>query len=322
MVEVNSLTSDSSTRRRGLDPAILGTACCISSALCYTAANICMRQLTLIEADKTWAITVREMVSVAAVGPWLLVNMARGRSVLPSPRMLAALAAAGLAVQVAGNLPVLWAFDTVGLAVSMPPVFGVMLTGSALLGFVFLGERVSGRTAAAIALVIASIVLLNLGANGAGDLAGRIWIVLGIAAACLGGAVFAALGTVIRFAARERVPVGTIVFVTTSMGVLSLGALSVVRVPTETLLATPPGQLGWMLAAGLSNFLGFLSITRGLQLTTVVRANLLNASQVALLAVAGVMFFGEACNAWLVLGIVMTIVGIMLIGRPSDQGAS
>ena len=322
MVGVSSSTADSSTRSWGADLAILGTVCCIFSALCYTAANICMRQLTLIEADKTWAITVREMVSVAAIGPWLAVKIARGRSVLPSPGMLAVLAAAGLAVQVAGNLPLLWAFDAVGLAVSMPPVFGVMLTGSALLGFVFLGERVSGRTMAAIALLIVSIVLLNLGANGAGEAAGRIRVVLGISAACLAGAMFATLGIVIRFAAKRRVPVSTIVFVTTSMGVLSLGTLSVVRIPTETLLNTPPGQLGWMLAAGIFNFLGFLSITKGLQLTTVVRANLLNASQVALLGVAGVMFFGEPCNVWLVLGIMMTIVGMMLIGRPSNNNAS
>ena len=74
-----------------------------------------------------------------------------------------------------------------------------------------------------------------------------------------------------------------------------------------------------MLASGVFNLLGFLLITKGLQLTTLVHANVLNASQVALAAVAGILFFHEPNNAWLVTGIVLTIVGIFHIGRDKDE---
>jgi drug/metabolite transporter (DMT)-like permease len=47
-----------------------------------------------------------------------------------------------------------------------------------------------------------------------------------------------------------------------------------------------------------------------------VHANLLNASQVALGAMAGVVLFDEPRNAWLVTGIVLTVLGILFTGRP------
>ena len=307
--------------------------------MCYTAANICLRKLAALNADEMWVTCIKEVVTVSVIGPWLLVQTFRRRFVLPSPRVLLTLVLTGLGVQLAGNLSVQWAFGVVGIAITVPAVFGVMLTASAAFGFAFLGERVSARSIAAIGLLIGSIVLLNLGAvtgdapitNPAETAAaqaslsvamhtpsGPAWVFLGVAAACLGGLMFATLSTVIRSTVTARVPVTTIVFVVTGMGVLSLGGLSAGRLGTETLLHTDPQQFKWMLAAGSFNLIAFLAITKGLHLTTIVHANVLNASQVAMAAVAGVLIFREAVNPWLAFGIPMTIVGVILIGRPAD----
>jgi drug/metabolite transporter (DMT)-like permease len=86
----------------------------------------------------------------------------------------------------------------------------------------------------------------------------------------------------------------------------------------DALLTTPEEQWAWMLAAGLLNLIAFMAITGGLALTSVVRANVLNASQVAMGALAGVWFFNESFNAWLGLGIVSTIVGVTMIGEPEE----
>jgi len=329
---------------------VVGTACCIVSALCYTAANICLRKLAP-EADKMWTICIKEVVTVSVIGPWLVIQAFRGRKVLPAPRPLLALVLVGLAVQLAGNLPMQWAFHVVGIAITIPVVFGMMLISSAVFGFLFLSERVPSRSAAAIGLLIGSITLLSLGeiagaesnpqeaivagesvlddvntvAAGAPQsdyLAGAsstLWGLLGVAAGCLTGVMFATLSTAVRFTATARVPVTTIVFVVTGMGVLSLGSLSVARLGVGTLARTDPGQLAWMLAAGTFNLIAFLAITKGLQLTTVVRANVLNASQVAMGALAGVILFQEPSNAWMILGLCLTIVGILLIGHPPDE---
>jgi drug/metabolite transporter (DMT)-like permease len=285
----------------------------------YTAANICMRRLAALEADEMLVIGVKELVTVAVVGPYLLARVIRGEKVFPPWRTLAILMAAALAVQLGGNLPVQWAFGVVGLAITMPAVFGTMLTAAALFGFFFLGERVPKRSLAAILLLIGSVGLLNMAADEAHGSLSRPLVLLGVGAGCLGGVTFATLSTAIRFTATTRVPIATIVFVTTLMGVLSLGSLSIWRLGSAGLIDTRPDQWTWMLAAGACNLAAFLAITKGLQLTTLVHANVLNASQVAMGAIAGIRLFDESWNVWLLAGVLLTIVGVILVGQPSPD---
>jgi drug/metabolite transporter (DMT)-like permease len=222
-----------------------------------------------------------------------------------------------------------------------------MLTASALLGLGFLGERVSRRSILAIGLLLAALVLLGAatcatgpagvagggaerlaGAELAGgslkldpshSLSGPMLLALGIAAPCLAGAIYAVLTTTIRHAVTSAVPIGTIVFITTLMGVLSLGPLSAYRLGARQLLATPPEQIAWMAAAGTLNLIAFLAITKGLHLTTVVHANVLNASQVAIAAVAGTLLFAEPLTPWLLAGVALTILGVVLIDPPEQS---
>jgi len=317
---VNRSTSARPATVLGLDPVLAGTVCCLVSALGYTGTHLCGRQLSDLQADPMWVICIKESVTVIVVGPWLLYRAFRRRRVLPPRRVLAALVLVGLAVQLAGNVPSQWAYGVVGLAITVPAIFAVMLIASAVMGLVFLGERVSRQSAAAIGLLVASIMLLSLGAGEAGKALAKSadpWLVpLGVAAACLAGAMYATLTVVIRNAVTGRVPAATIVFITTGMGVLSLGILCIGRLGIEQLLDTPPDKFAWMLASGTLNLVAFLAIAKGLQLTTVVRANVLSASQVAMAAVAGMAFFGESRSPWLIAGIVLTVVGVVLIDRP------
>ena len=343
-------------RLPSFDPAIVGTLCCIASALGYTGANICLRKLAVLNADEMWVICIKELVTVVAVGPWLLLQGVRGIRLLPPKNALLALMLTGLAVQFAGNLSVQWALGVIGISITIPVVFAVILTVSAAMGLVFLGERVPARSVAAIALLVVSIALLSFGAGrtsgpssivrsdpihrvfpekdrmnavttnasqqAAEDVphsAGPLWPLLAVGAAMLGGCMYAVLSTVIRSTVTARVPVTTVVFIITGMGVLSLGGLSVGRLGVDTLLHTDREQLAWMLAAGTFNLFAFLAITKGLQLTSLVRANLLNGSQVAMAAVAGMLLFNEMLDHWATLGVALTIAGILLIGQPKVE---
>ena len=314
----------------GLSPVVAGTACCAVSALGYTGANICMRQLAALHADETWVICNKELVTVVLVGPWLLYRAFCRLPILPPKRLLAILVLVGLTVQLGANLGVQWALGIVGLAVTIPAIFGVMLTASAVLGRVFLLEPVSQRSATAIGLLLASLVLLGLAAGVAAerkdgsagqsalDEPGLLLVILAVGAACLAGAVYAVLTTTIRHLVTQATPPSTVVFVTTLMGVLSMAPLSVYRLGTQSLLQTPPKQVAWMIAAGMLNLIAFLAITKGLQLVTVIHANVLNASQVAMAALAGMLLFREPLTAWLIAGVVATIVGIAMFDRPED----
>ena len=86
-------------------------------------------------------------------------------------------------------------------------------------------------------------------------------------------------------------------------------------------MATPWQQYALMFAAGICNLIAFFALVRGLRLTTVLHVNMINAGQVAMAAVVGVLFFGETCNRWLVLGVGLMIAGIFAFGSPVDQEA-
>ena len=84
------------------------------------------------------------------------------------------------------------------------------------------------------------------------------------------------------------------------------------------MLETPPEQFGLMIAAGVFNLIAFMALINGLQRTTVVHANAVNASQVAMAAVAGVLLFAEPPTAWVLSGVCLTVFGIVWIDRPKD----
>ncbi len=315
------------TTPKRLSPVTLGTACCMASALGYTASNICMRQLSELLRGYEWAMWTtcnRELVSVVVVGPWLVWAALRGGLPRVPLRGLGMLILVSLAVQLGANLSLQWSFGVVGLAVAVPAVFALMIIASAVLGRVLLGERVTRRTAAAIGLLLGALGLLGVAtyvASGPDRLAAdSLWrAALGIGGPCLAGTIYALLTITIRHTVTRQMPLSVVVFVTTAMGVVCLGPLSLWRLGLPALQATKPVAWAWMLSAGTFNLLGFLAIVKGLQLTAVVRANMLNATQVAMGALAGVVGFGEPVTVWLVLGVGLTVAGVALIDRPDDK---
>ena len=81
------------------------------------------------------------------------------------------------------------------------------------------------------------------------------------------------------------------------------------------MVATRPHDLALMLAAGVCNTVAFISLTKSLQLTSIVYVNALNATQATLAALAGVLIFREALSPWLALGVGLTIAGLMFLAR-------
>jgi drug/metabolite transporter, DME family len=301
----------------------LGTSCCLLSAVFYSAANIFLRQLAELEADPAWVICLKETTAVLIVGPWLLWQLSRGVRPTCNPRALRLLILTALAVQLIGNLGIQWAFGIVGLIISLPIVFSTLLIGSALMGVILLHESLSTRSVAAMTVVISSIVLLSIGvaqqSSTATSPSGPLLTALAIATAGVGGMVYAGMGATLRYAANARVSIPVMVVVVTGTGTITLGILSLVRLGPAEMLATDRTVVGWIIASGLCNVIAFLFITKGLQLTTLAHANVLNASQVAFGALAGILLFREPYNSWLLSGVALTIFGIGLFGQPQKQ---
>ncbi|MGA2062282.1 MAG: DMT family transporter [Thermoguttaceae bacterium] len=314
----------------------LGTACCIMAAVCYTIGSICMRQVSALGCDPSWAVCVKESITVLVIGPCLIYRAVRGLRVFPPLKILLILILAGLTDQLLGNLAWQCAVGIVGLAVTVPAAFGVMITGSAIFGRFILGERVTPRSMVAIGLLLVSLILLSLGAESAGEVmaksshasiadaaiadpspaSAKLLVAEAVLVAGVAGAAFALLSIAIRHTMNAATQQSTLMFIITGIGVITLGPISIHRQGLEGLMSTTGEQLAWMVAAGFFNLLGFIGFTKGLHLTTVVRANVLSASQVAMAAVAGILVFQESPNLWLLLGVAFTLSGIFLNDRP------
>ena len=148
-----------------------------------------------------------------------------------------------------------------------------------------------------------------------------VTIAAAVALAGVAGIVFSLLGIAIRHCVTGTTSHSAVVVIITATGVLTLGPLSFYSAGAAKLMATPWPQYALMFRAGVCNLVAFLALVRGLQLTTALHVNMINAGQVAIAAGVGVRYFNESCNRWLVLGVGLMIVGILAFGSPVDREA-
>lgn len=168
------------TQPRTSDPLLLGTLYGGASALGYTAANICLRQVAL-DADPVWVSCIKA-VPVATVASCIVASgLWRGLTMFPPPRQIVLLLLSAVFMQLAGNVAFQWALGNIGLAVTVPLSFGCMLLGVAVLGRLWLLEPITPRSALAILVLLASITVLSFAANTGGEFpndATFAWIVV------------------------------------------------------------------------------------------------------------------------------------------------
>ena len=306
-------------------PAAAGALYCIAAALLYTMSNICLRKLA-VGGDGLRVIAIRESITPLLIGPWLALCAWRGQRILPRGRVLLLLVLTGLATELIGNIGSFWALGIIGLAIEIPVVVGVTITSATILGRIFLGERVPPRSVLALAILVVSIVLLNLGAGDANHamaahapiLAGSFWVVSAILVTCAAGVAFGLLSLSIRVAVTNRVTPEAAVVTIAIFGPLCLAPIAFCRSGFQQCLTMSGYGFGLTLLNGLLNTAAFLCLSKGLQRTTIVHANVVNASQIAMATVAGLLLFAEPLGGMLIAGVALTIFGVVLIECPSS----
>jgi len=327
---VTLLARDPAARSVGFDPILLGTLFNVVSALGYTAANICLRDAAR-TCDPVWVSCVKA--APTALLAWLLIGRraAVGLPALPSLRLLPALVGTALLMQLGGNISFQWALPILGLTLTVPLVFGTLILGGALAGRVYLGEPIGTRTALAMIVLMAAIGVLSWGADGSRQAAdgqaatllsegpepllhpdadAHPWIITAaVIVTCFSGFCYAACNVLIRRLA------GTVLPLSATLMVMSMGLITLCRIGWTGVTATTAHEWTAMLLAGAFNALAFFSLGSALERTPLTRTNLINASQVALSAGAGIILFGEQPTTAIVLGIVLTVLGLTLLRR-------
>lgn len=304
------------------EPFVLGTLLGFVSAVGYTGANIFLRALT--HCDPIWVSCIKAFPTVVLVSPWLVGRAVRGQVISPSLKLLWLLVLAGVLGQLGGNVLFQWSLGVVGMALSVPLTLGAMILTGTLLGRYFLREHVSRQMAWAIFTLILAIFILGFGARAANlaivetgidefTAGGLAYLAAGVMAACTSGVVYCILGAAIRHASTNGMPLSTILVTVSVVGMLCLGGLSYLRMGAAAIWNTNSNDMALMLMAGICNAAAFWSLSKALHLTGLVYVNALNASQIAMATVAGVVFFDEAFTFSMFAGVVLTMVGLLLM---------
>ena len=309
----------------------------VASAVLYTLANIALRHCVGI--DPFLVSAVKAAPTVLVLGPFLGWMLARGEAVATSGRMVPRFIAAALIGQFVGNAAFQGALGMIGLAATVPITLGTMIIGAAVLGRVILHEPVRVRTAVAMVVLIASVIVLSLpdlkgsvgpesnqsltsetGQSSETD-ASRLW--LGSFLAAASGAAYALFGVMMRQSLTGGLSAPLTMFISGAVGTISLWSMTLFRLGPETLSLVPSNDWATMFAAGCLNFTAFVALSASLKSLPVVAVNLINASQVAMAAAAGIILFAEPVTSSLVLGIALTFVGLgILAGRRPQRRLS
>jgi drug/metabolite transporter (DMT)-like permease len=310
------------------DGGWVATLCGIASALGYMAANVCLRSVT--ELDPFWVSQMKALPTVAVVGPLVALRLVRGQGLVPSTQMLGVIGGIALLGQVGGNVAFQWSLGIVGIALAVPLTLGTMITAGALLGWLILGDRVSKEMTIASGILLIAIIVLSLGAGAANasvvglsasGFGSGSWylVVAGVLAACLAGASYSCLSVTLRYCSNRGAPVASLLFLVGLAGFVVLGAIVAMRHGIRTpWITTSPRDYAYLLGAGTFNLVAFASLTKALQLSSVVFVNALNASQTALAALAGVVLFGEAFTLTMATGVTLTAIGLLWM-RPRKK---
>lgn len=302
------------------DPVIFGTLCGLASALCYTAANTCLRAVS--HCDPIWVSAFKALPTVLLVGPWLFVRGWRQERIFPPWKTFGLIVFAGVVGQLLGNVSFQWSLGIVGMALVVPSSLGAMIVTGPLLGRVFLGEPITVRAAVSIIILASAVFVLFLGASRSAEsqaapaIASQPSVFLvsaGIAAACLSGFAYTVLGVVIRYGVTGHASLSITLVTVGLVGVIGLGGLSLARIGPAEMLATAWPDLAIMLLAGICNAAAFLTLTKSLQLSPIVYAGALNATQAAMAIAVGALVFWEPVTVSMMVGLGLTIFGLVLM---------
>ena len=315
-----AVTNDHS--RANLHGVLLGLA----AAVTYSIANLALRGLAKTDGGLGWSMWVAGTKAfptffVAVI--LICVRRRRGQVSFTDWNLVWPIAVAAFFNQLGGNLAFQMSLVEIGLAITVPICFSSIICSGAIVGRFVLGDAVSVRTGVSMGLMVASIVFLSTAATNrtavvsATTLPGSVdWgTTTGVALAMISGLAYGITGVYIRKAVRSQMPVAATLFLFSAAGFLVLCPLSLTLLSWSTIAATTPQDWVSIAAAGVFNAIGFFAITHAMRHLTISRTNVINASQNALCAIGAVIVFGESLNAFGLLGIGLTIIGLLTLDR-------
>ncbi|TWU40811.1 DMT family transporter [Novipirellula artificiosorum] len=303
---------------------VAATASGMAAAILYTCSNIALRQS--VGLDPFLVAAMKALPTIVVLGPFVLFMRMTGQTIATSLRMLPRFAAAALVTQVIGNGAFQFALGSIGLAATVPITLGVLIIGGAVFGRILLGEPVRMRTIVAMVVLIIAVIVLSLpdATEAPAQSAEALPVWGGVLCAAGSGLSYAFFGVVLRQTLNGGISAPATMLVSGVVGAISLWSTTFLRIEFASLGDITSNQWVFLVLGGVFNFSAFVALSVALKALPVVAVNLINASQVAMAATAGVILFSEPVTLPLLVGIALTFAGLMVLasGRRGKNGAS
>lgn len=284
-----------------------GVVLVFGAALLWSLQGLIFRQIT--EATP-WAILFwRSLAMVPVIGLFLVWQSGQGA--------FASLRTVGLA-GISGALGLIFAFGGAIYAIQSTTIANAVFLFSAspfiaaLLGWALLGERVSQRTWASIAVAVLGITIMVQGGVDRGALAGNV-------AALSSAAGFAVFTVMLRRGGAQPMPIVLL------GGIFSVVAGAVGTIWMAETLSAPAADIGWAMGMGAVTLAGGMVLySIGSRVVPAAELTLISLLEVMLAPLLVWLVIGETvANATLTGGVfVLAAVMMNALGRPRRIGAA
>jgi len=332
-----------------------GTVFVFLSTFFYGISNVTIRYLTECNVDNDWILFYKESVGLSLLMPWLIFRWYQGRFQYNSKRVALYIFLAAILCQLVGARLQVLGYAIIGLIIAVPLIQSSMLLGVAILGYCIFGDPLSRRRKIALAILIIAVVVLGVGKEftAIGQSHGQETISSGLFLLVAVGTIAAGISyafhiVILRYAIRQHwkddnnvrfsfsfsrwvghdyttqpgqrlyspFPVTLTISIVFAVGIVIFGSFLYCKHGIAGFYNAP--QVAWygVLISGVANMTGFFFQIQGLRLTSAMQASLIAISQILILSLIGYLFFHEAINMLVMVGLGLTVYGVFMSAKP------
>ena len=227
----------------------------------------------------------------------------------------------GLVNFVIGNPLQTRAFQLGGLVIAVPVVQTQVLWG-AVLGAIFLREKLNRRMVLGIMVFMAGVAFLSAGQ--AGHLAVSPSWALAVPMSAMVGFFWAVGNVVTRVALTRGLSQSNNLAISNAVGVVGLTLILAALGRPGAYAAVPAYRWLWLVASGIAGGAGIGFFFTALSKTTVASATTIHSSNTGLSAIFAWLWLGEPLNLMMLTGIAAILGGVLMVqaGRPKGSPAA
>lgn len=297
--------------------ARLGLLLAFASAIGYTGTNACLKLVS--EYDPAWVSAIKAVWLVLIFAPWVARLAAKNELKKATLKDWGLIVSSGLIGQFGGNLAFQQSLEYIGISVAIPVCLASMVGSSAIVGRLRYGEALHYWTVAGMVLMLAAVWYFTYGTPSDAsseniENSREYWG--GLLAFC-GGLAYSTMGFFVRSAVKSGFQPAFPMLIIGLVGVFGLGGVGFSHIGITGIQAITGTAWLSMSAAGLLNAAAFLALTTALKSVSVLYANLVNVTQVAMAAAIGVIWMGEEPTVDKAIGWGLTISGFLLFSVPA-----